>query len=127
MSEFVLDASALLALLNQEPGSEAVASIITQAAISAVNLSEVVAKLAEAGMAEAVLRQVLEGLGFEVVPFDETQAFIAGLLRSQTRSLGLSFGDRACLALARERNLPVLTTDRVWENLNLGIEIRVVR
>jgi PIN domain nuclease of toxin-antitoxin system len=127
MSEFVLDASALLALLNQEPGSEAVASIITQAAISAVNLSEVVAKLAEAGMPEAVLRQVLEGLGFEVVPFDETQAFIAGLLRSQTRSLGLSFGDRACLALARERNLPVLTTDRVWENLNLGIEIRVVR
>ncbi len=95
--------------------------------MSAVNLSEVIAKLAEAGMPEAVARQAIGGLAVEVVPFDDEQSFIAGMLRPLTMHLGPSLGDRACLALARLLALPALTTDRLWAQLNLGIEVEVVR
>ena len=94
MAEVVLDASALLALLNDEPGAELVAKSLPQAAISAVNLSEVVAKLADAGMPDEAIRDALRGLPLDVVPFDVEQAYDAGLLRSITRDVGLSLGDR---------------------------------
>ena len=127
MAEVVLDASALLALLNQEPGSQVVAAALSRAAISAVNLCEVVTKLADAGMPEAAIREVVEGLSLEVEPFDMEQAYEAGMLHTITKSLGLSLGDRACLSLARQLNLPVLTADRTWEQLNIGVAIRVIR
>lgn len=127
MSEVVLDASALLALLNREPGHEEIARIISHAAISAVNLSEVVSKLAESGMPGEAIRDALEGLALEIHGFGRELAFQAGLLRPLTRSRGLSLGDRACLALGRQLNLPVLTTGRAWEGLDLGIEVRLVR
>ncbi len=128
MSSSVLDASALLALLHEEPGYETVADAVAAgAAISTVNLSEAVAKLSDAGMPEAVIREVLGSLGLEVVSFDNELAYIAGLLRSLTKQFGLSFGDRACLALARRRQLPALTSDRAWESLSLDVTIRVVR
>jgi PIN domain nuclease of toxin-antitoxin system len=127
VSEVVLDASALLALLNQESGGEAVATLITQAAIGTVNLSEVVAKLVSNRVPEVIVRQVLESLALEIIPFDESQAFLAGRLHSDTKEFGLSLGDHACLALAIQLNQPVLTADQIWSNLNLGIEIRVIR
>ena len=128
MSEVVLDASALLALLNEEPGAEEVEKTIPGAVIGAVNLSEVVAKLAEGGMPEAAIQAALAGLELDVVPFDGPLAYRAGLLRVSTRSLfGLSFGDRACIALGLQRGAPVLTTDRRWKELSLGVEIRAVR
>jgi PIN domain nuclease of toxin-antitoxin system len=127
VSEVVLDASALLALLNREPGHEEVARIISRAAVSAVNLSEVVAKLAESGMPGEEIREALEGLALETHDFGRELAFQAGLLRPLTRSRGLSLGDRACLALGRQLDLPVLTTNRAWEGLDLGIEVRLVR
>jgi PIN domain nuclease of toxin-antitoxin system len=127
MSEVVLDASAVLALLNQEPGSEAVAILLDRAAISAVNFSEVVAKLAEAGLPKVAAVQVLGNLNLEVISFDQAQAIEAGMLRPITKSLGLSLGDRSCLALGLAFNQPVITTDRQWANLSLAIEIRVVR
>ena len=128
MSVCVLDASALLALLNGEPGSEEVEqAIIDDAVICTVNLSEVVAKLSEAGMPEATIHYALDTLGLEVVPFDVGLAYQAGLLRPLTKRAGLSLGDRACLALAMQRKLPVLTTDRAWESLSLDIDIRVIR
>lgn len=123
----VLDASALLVLLNAESGAEVVSRALPQGVISAVNLSEVIAKLAEAGMPEAAARQVISRLAVEVVPFDAEQSYIAGMLRPLTIHLGLSLGDRACLALARLLSSPALTTDRVWAQLNLGIEIEIVR
>ncbi len=126
MSEVVLDASALLALLNREPGHEEIARIITHAAISAVNLSEVAAKLAESGMPGEEIRNALEGLALETHDFGRELAFQAGLLRPSTRSRGLSLGDRACLALGQQLNLPVLTTDRAWEGLDLGVEVRLI-
>ncbi len=127
MSSLVLDASALLAFLNAEPGTEQWVATVADSMISAVNFSEVVAKLADAGMPEAEIREALEPLGLEVVAFETRQAYEAGLLRPQTRYLGLSLGDRACLALARSKALPVLTADRTWEALQVGVEIRIIR
>ena len=102
VSRYVLDASALRALLNQEPGAAQIASALTAgtAVISTVNFSEVVAKLRDAGMPEGTGRDVLEPRGLEQVTFDSEQAYRAGFLRPRTRAAGLGLGDRACLALA---------------------------
>lgn len=127
MSEVVLDASALLALLHREPGHEEVARVIPDAAISAVNISEVVSKLAESGMPGEKIEEALEGLALEICDFGRELAFQAGMLRLTTRSRGLSLGGRACLALGERLNLPVLTTDRAWEDLELDVEVRQVR
>lgn len=127
MSEVVLDASALLALLNAEHGADEVGAMLSGAVVSAVNLSEAAGKLAEAGMPEEAIREALDGLALEVVPFDREQAYAAGLLRTRTVSFGLSLGDRACLSLARLLNVPAVTTDAVWSKLQLGVEVRVVR
>ncbi|WP_353259045.1 type II toxin-antitoxin system VapC family toxin [Prochlorothrix hollandica] len=127
MSKVVVDASAVLALLNQENGSETIAQLIDDAVISAVNLSEVIAKLADAEITEEDIKQILSSLNLEVASFNQEQGFVAGMLRPSTKSIGLSFGDRACLALGISLNLPILTTDRLWANLSLEVEIRVVR
>jgi PIN domain nuclease of toxin-antitoxin system len=127
MNKVVIDASAILALLNQEKGSEEIAKYIDQAVISTVNLSEVIAKLAEAGIPENTIKEILSYLNLEVISFNEDQAFKAGILRPLTKSIGLSFGDRACLALGITLNLPVITTDRLWSSLNLEIEVQVLR
>lgn len=127
MSKVVLDASAVLALLNQEKGSEEIAQLIDDALISSVNLSEVIAKLTDIGVTESDVEQLLSNLNLEVIPFTEEQAWQAGILRPLTKSIGLSFGDRSCLALGICHNLPVITTDRLWGNLNLKVEIRVIR
>ncbi|MCJ2136797.1 type II toxin-antitoxin system VapC family toxin [Methylobacterium sp. J-026] len=130
MSEaFVLDASALLCLLRTETGAEQVAEILPQSVIGAVNLSEVYAKLAEAGGSESQITRALGVLRLAIEPFDDEQARIAGILRPPTRSIGLSLGDRACLALAKQRQSIAVTTDRVWSRLpaNLGLSVRIVR
>jgi len=123
----VLDASALLAAIQSEPGAETVGEALPEAAVSTVNLSEVVAKLADWGVPEAEIEELLTGFGLEVHPFDETQAFAAGFLRPATRSAGLGLGDRACLALGTALGRPVLTTDRSWAALDLSIEVRTLR
>ncbi len=126
MTDWVLDASALLALLNREPGAERVAEALAAGAIiSAVNLSEVIARLAEIGMPGAEIREAIEPLGLDVADFDAEGAFAAGLLRPATRAAGLSFGDRACLALGAQRGVPVLTADRAWIGLDLGSDLAI--
>ena len=128
MSSAVLDASALLALLNQEEGSEEVGELVAAGAtIGAVNLSEVAAKLSLIGMPEALIRETLDPLGLEVVSFDAETAYQTALLAGFTRAMGLSIGDRACLALAARVRLPAVTADRAWRQLELGIEVRVIR
>ncbi|GBD39835.1 hypothetical protein HRbin37_02121 [bacterium HR37] len=127
MSKLVIDASALLAvLLGKEPAKE-IEKLIPSSVISSVNFSEVVTKLTDIDMPESKIREVLESLPIEVYPFNKKQAYIAGLLRPLTKSKGLSFGDRACLSLGMLLKAPVVTMDRVWKNLNIGIEIRVLR
>ena len=126
MAEVVLDASAVLVLLLGEPGAEEVAGSLPGALLSAVNLAEVVGKLAEAGMPESAVRRALGGLGLTMVPFDPDDAWRAGLLRPETRSAGLSLGDRACIALAQSRGAVAVTADRAWTRLGLGATVRVV-
>jgi len=127
MPEAVIDASALLALLNDEPGADVVAEALPQGVISAVNLSEVVAKLCDAGMPEKTIHQALQPLDIEIVPFDEEQAYQAGLLRSSTQDFGISLGDRACLSLAKKLGIDALTADRAWAGLSIGTTIKVIR
>ncbi len=123
----VLDASALLALLRAEPGSDKVAQTIPGAVIGTVNLSEVVSKLIERGVPDPIVRSVLRQVELEIHPFSEELAYQAGNLRRTTRSAGLSFGDRACLALGQQLAAPVLTTDRNWKDLDVGVEVQVIR
>ena len=127
MTSVVLDASALLAMLNSEPGSGAVQESLPGAAISAVNLSEVISKLSERGMPEPAIRAALEGLGLEVHPFDADAAYSTARLRTATKPYGLSLGDRTCLALGLALKAPVLTADRTWKKLKLGVKIRAIR
>lgn len=127
MSSYVLDASALLALLNGESGSEQVAAVLTEAVISSVNLSEVIARLADAGRSRTEISEFLEALELEVASFDTEMAYRAGMLRPLTRHLGLSLGDRTCLALGEFLRLPVMTADRAWGELDIEIEVQIVR
>jgi ribonuclease VapC len=127
VSEIVLDASALMAVLREEPGASAVEAVLDRAAISAVNLSEVQAKLVERGTAAKIAWSSLIDLDLDVVDFDVPQAKVAGDLRRLTRIQGLSLGDRACLALAQALGLPAMTADRAWAGLEVGIEIRTIR
>jgi ribonuclease VapC len=123
----VLDASALLALLHSEPGAEIVEEALERAAISSVNWSEVHQRWISRGVDVTGLRADTEALGLEIVPFTAEDAESAGELWAPTRHLGLSLGDRACLGLARRLALPVLTADRAWLDLELGIQVTTIR
>lgn len=122
-----LDASALVALLRDEPGQEIVADHIAEAAISAVNLAEVLARLSRVGVAPHDLLPRLASLGMTVVEFDAPQALVVASLREAARSRGLGLADCCCLALARHCGWPVLTADRVWTTLGLDLDIRLIR
>jgi len=127
VSEYVLDASALLALLNAEKGADLVQALLPEAVISTVNLAEVVTRLSAVGMPENEIRDTLALLGLETIPFDKEQAFQAGLLFPHTHHYGLSLGDWACLALARTRAAATVTADRAWETMDLQVTIKLIR
>ena len=128
MSEWILDASALLAYLYRENGADRVeAALRADIAMSAVNLSEVIAKLLDAGWIEPTILQSIRLADVAVVEFDEAAAYEAGSLRALTCHRSLSLGDRACLALARRVGAPVLTADRAWGDLQLGVPVEVIR
>jgi ribonuclease VapC len=129
-SQVVLDASAVLALLNGEPGLDTVEQALNSGAIiSAVNLSEVVGKLIDVGLSISEVREAVGCIGLDVRDFDLPQAYQSGLLRSHGRSrrVNLSLGDRACMALAAHLGLPVLTADREWLAVDLPVEVRMIR
>jgi len=123
----VWDASALLLLLQQEPGWQKLGPRLQDSVMSSVNLSEVAAKLIESGGAPGMTREVLDGLSIEIHDFTAGLAFRAAELRAPTRNLGLSLGDRACLALGLSLGSPILTCDRAWLKLDLGVAIEFVR
>lgn len=127
-SPCVLDASALLALLNDEPGADAVQkALLSGAFISSVNLAEVVGKLVEVGLSRDETRQVVGGLGLDAKEFDSVQGYEAGFLRLLTTEVGLSLGDRACMTLAIATGLPILTADRSWLKVDLPVGVQVLR
>ena len=123
----VLDASALLAYLQREPGSDAIGKALPGAQFSTVNWAEVVQKVPNQDMGGLGLRGALESLGLSFEPFSAVQAEIAGQLREATKALGLSLGDRACLALGMDRDALVYTADRAWTKLSLGVEVESIR
>lgn len=125
--KIVLDASALLCLLNDEAGADRVIDVLSRCVIGAANLAEVVSKLRERGMSLDEVREALGGLHLDVRPLSPAQAFIIGDIRPATKPLGLSLGDRACLALAIDLQAEMYTTDRALASVDLGIAITNVR
>lgn len=117
MSAVVLDASALLAMLKDEAGGDAVAAVIPGARISAVNHAEVVSHFIHAGMPAAAVAAMLRALPLDIVPADAALGHAAGALRATTAALGLSLGDRFCLALAQRDGAVAWTADRQWAAL----------
>jgi PIN domain nuclease of toxin-antitoxin system len=128
MNEVVFDASAMLALLHHERGEDKLtADVLERSVASAVNLAEVHSKLVRNGGAPDIAwRDALSSVN-SVEPYTSDHARIAGALAKATRSLGLSLGDRSCLALAIALDAPVYTTEQAWRNLKVGIPIHVIR
>jgi PIN domain nuclease of toxin-antitoxin system len=127
LSRVVLDASAALAVLADEPGAELLIPHLGNSAMSTVNLAEVQGKLMSRGMSEVAATAAIIGIVSEFLPLDFSQAVYAGSLIPQTKVLGLSLGDRCCLALAFHLKAPVYTTDKAWKSLKLGFPIHIVR
>jgi ribonuclease VapC len=127
VSSSVLDASAVLALGHDELGAHVVAEYLEDAAISTVNLSEVLRRSRERGVDSGDLRGVLAEASVTLVAFDELDAETTAMLWDRTRSAGLSLADRACLALAARLGVPAVTADRAWVGLDIGVEVVCVR
>jgi len=125
--DIVADASAIIALLVGEPITRFDPTRLAGASISAVNLSEVLARLQEFGTPESEAVAAVARLELRIVPFDEPLARAAARLRSLTRHVGLSLGGRACLALGEKLGYPVITADRVWGSLEIGVAVVVIR
>jgi ribonuclease VapC len=127
VSDIVFDASALLALIRGEPGADIVASHLGRAAMSSVNVAEVYGRLLREAFRPEEFRRDIEAIDFKLHSFDAEQAFLAGRFEPATRPLGLSLGDRACLALALSLGVPALSGDRRWAGAKVGIEINLFR
>lgn len=127
MASSVLDASALLALLQGEPGADAVASVVGDAVIVSVNLAEVLGKLMELGQPRDAALRAIGQTAVQIVAFDGVMAIEAGEMIPVARRAGLSLGDVACLAVARRLGVPAYTGDRSWTRHDFGVEIRLIR
>jgi ribonuclease VapC len=127
MTATVFDSSALLALIQNERGAEKVRSLVSECIMGSVNFAEVVSTMNHDGYEADQIEQILGEYNISVIPFDQVQATAAGNMRRSTRHLGLSLGDRACLALALQKKLPVLTADRAWAGVDVGVRIELVR
>jgi PIN domain nuclease of toxin-antitoxin system len=125
--EVVFDASALLALMRGERGADVVAAHLGRAAMSSVNVAEVYGRLLREAFTPDEFRRYIEALDFEAYDFTVEQAFVAGRMEPSTRPLGLSLGDRACLALALHLGVPALSGDRRWEKLAVGVDVSLFR
>jgi PIN domain nuclease of toxin-antitoxin system len=123
----IADASAIIALLKQEAFNKVEPRRLFRATISAVNLSEVLERLCAGGLSELEADEAVAALNLRVIDFDTWQARLAAYLRPRTRRAGLSLGDRACLALGLHLGRPVVTADRAWTRVDVGVEIVLIR
>jgi PIN domain nuclease of toxin-antitoxin system len=127
MSEVVVDASVVLAAIFAEPGHEALLQLNDPALLSAVNLAEARARLADHGMDRASIDLSIDLVNVQVIDFDAELAALSADLRPETRAAGLSLGDRACLALAQKRGAVALTADRAWASVQTPVKVQIVR
>lgn len=127
MIKYVLDASALLALINEEDGADIVIKALPFSIMSAINISEVAATLMLMGISKKECESTIMWFITKVEPFDESQAYGTSALRPLTKSKGLSLGDRACLNLGKLKNLTVLTADKVWSQIDCGVNVQFIR
>ena len=127
MTEALLDSSAILANLNGEPGGEMIDVVGLDAYVSAINLAEVISKLMQGGLSPNDALVAAQQCGAETIDVDESQAVLAAEFHAGSRAVGLSIADAFCLALARQRGFPVITFDRAWASLHLGVEVMLIR
>lgn len=129
MTEAVLDASAILALLKEERGASKVAGVVHEAVVGVFNQAEVVSHFVHLGAPVEEIRAMLGALPYSVVPADEALGWEAATLRAATSAAGLSLGDRFCLALAKRLDVPAYTADRVWKDVasDVGAKVVVIR
>lgn len=126
MTERVIDSSAILAVILQEKGDNIAKPLLKGAKVSSVNIAEVLSKLTEMGLPIAEVVIEIKKLDVEIVDFDLEQAQKAAELRMTTRSLGLSLGDRCCLALAITHNATAVTADQQWRKIKV-CPIKIIR
>jgi PIN domain nuclease of toxin-antitoxin system len=133
MADYVIDSSSVLAFAFAEPGADIVIKIAADddnhPVVSSVNMAEILAKMIDKGIARDVALDIMAPLALDESPFDHASARASSDLRTATRHLGLSLGDRSCLALGRSRRAPILTADRKWLDIadDVGVEIVVTR
>lgn len=128
MTSVVMDASAVLALVRDEPGADKVASHVGRAAISAVNLQEVIKELSLSGLDVETIRELLDELRLDVRAHDVEAAYLAAGLHIQTKEFSRGLGDRSCLALAMQLGVPALTADREWKKVKVkGLKVEHIR
>lgn len=126
MKKAVIDASALLALLAQEKGSQEVEKYLPHCMMSAVNFSEVIMVLIRKGVPESKAISITNDLVYDVIPFDKAQGIETAKLNQKAKNLGLSLGDRACLTLGQIKKLPIVTADKIWKKLK-GFDVILIR
>ncbi len=127
MTGHVIDASAFLAIVRDEPGAEIAIDRLSRAMMSAVNMSEAFMRGAEKGAPLDLMRGLLTAQQVQVVPFDDELAVAAARLQPATKHAGLSFADRACIATALRLGATVVTADRVWSTLDLPCPVELIR
>lgn len=128
MTKIVFDSSALIALLAKEKGYELVKNHMRDAIISTVNIAEVYKYCIETQKIPLnETRKIIKLLGIKIIDFDDDQAAINADLVSKTKKYGLSLGDRACIALAVIRNHSIITCDKIWQEVDMGVELIMVR
>jgi len=124
----ILDASAVIALLSNEKGHEVVAPLLSKAVMGSVNVAEVARFLIERnGLTKGEVSGIVQSLIERVIPFDDALALTSAEIIHHTKSLGLSLGDRSCIALGLHTNYPIYTADKAWSNLTLGCKVVLIR
>ena|SRR3989338_6006463 len=127
MIKYVIDTSALLALIQGEKGSDTIVAALPDAIMSSVNIAEAATVLMRNQFNKVETTKLINSLIKDSIVFDQEQAFETANIKAQTKLNGLSLGDCACLSLAKLKNLPVLTADKIWSKLNIDIEIKFIR